>query len=333
MHGILPIAMFRKFEISIQTILLTLAILAGAWLVIEIRDILFLVFISFLLMTAIHPVVLLLEKLRLPRVISIVFVYVVMLGFLGVTIAGSIPAIVVQSTKLAQLLPDLVVRLLPYWNIDIATITKQIAPLGENVVKVTVGIFTNILTTLTVLIFTFYFLLERRHAEVILTDLFGSLIGKQITAILRRVEQRLGAWVRGELLLMSFIGIMTYVGLVLLKVEFALPLAIFAAILEIIPMIGPIISGVPAVLVGLATSPVLALSVAALYFVIQQLENNIFVPLVMKRSVGLSPIVTILSLMIGGRLGGINGAILAVPVLLVIQVLITTILQTKNSAN
>jgi predicted PurR-regulated permease PerM len=324
--------MFRKIEISFQTVLLTLAILVGAWLVIEIRDILFLVFISFLLMTAIHPIVLLLEKLRLPRAISIILVYIVILGSLGVTIAGSIPAIVVQSTKLAQLLPDLIVRLLPYWNIDIATVSKQIAPLGENVVKVTVGIFTNIVTTLTVLIFTFYFLLERRHAEAILTDLFGSSIGKQITDILRRIEHRLGAWVRGELLLMSFIGIMTYVGLVLLKVEYALPLAILAAILEIVPMIGPIISGVPAVLVGLAMSPVLALSVAALYLVVQQLENNIFVPLVMKRSVGLSPFVTILSLMIGGRLGGVIGSILAVPVLLVIQVLFTTILQTKNSA-
>ena len=322
--------MFKKLEISIQTVLLTLAILAGAWLVIEIRDILFLVFISFLLMTAIHPLILGLEKLRLPRAISIIVVYVVILGFLGVSIAGSIPAIVVQSTKLAQTLPDLIVRLLPYWNIDMKTISQQITPLGENVVKVTVGIFTNIVTTLTVLIFTFYFLLERRHAEAILTDLFGGPIGKQITTILRLIEHRLGAWVRGELLLMSFVGILTYIGLMLLNVEFALPLAILAGILEIVPMIGPIISGIPAVLVGLATSPVQALSVAALYVVVQQLENNILVPWVMKRSVGLSPIVTILSLMIGGRLGGVTGAVLAVPVLLVIQALFTTILQTKN---
>jgi predicted PurR-regulated permease PerM len=322
--------MFKKIEISIQTVLLTLAILAGVWLVIQIRDILYLLFISFLLMTAIHPLILGLEKFRLPRTISIIFLYVVILGFFGISIAGSIPAIIVQSTKLAQMLPDLIVRLLPYWNIDIATISKQFAPLGENVVKVTVGIFTNIVTTLTVLIFTFYFLLERRHAEAILTDLFGVSIGKQITMILRRIELRLGAWVRGELLLMSFVGIMTYIGLILLKVEFALPLAILAAVLEIVPMIGPIISGIPAVLVGLATSPVLALSVAALYFVVQQVENNIFVPLVMKKSIGLSPIVTILSLMIGGRLGGITGAVLAVPVLLVIQVLFTTFLQTKN---
>ncbi len=323
--------MFRKLEISLQTVLLTLAILAGTWLVIEIRDIIYLVFISFLLMTAIHPIVLSLEKLRLPRAVSIILVYVVILGFLGVSIAGSIPAIVVQSTKLAQLLPDLIVRLLPYWNIDLTTISKQIAPLGENVVKVTVGIFTNIVTTLTVLIFTFYFLLERRHAEVILTDLFGNSIGKQITDILRRIEYRLGAWVRGELLLMSFVGIMTYIGLVLLKVEFALPLAILAALLEIIPMIGPIISGIPAVLVGLGTSPILALSVAALYFVTQQFENNVFVPLVMKKSVGLSPLVSILALMIGGKLAGIIGAALAVPVLLVCQVLIRYF--TKNPSS
>jgi predicted PurR-regulated permease PerM len=195
---------------------------------------------------------------------------------------------------------------------------------------VTLGIFSNILTTFTVLIISFYFILERRHAESILTEFLGVISGKKVTEILRSIEHRLGAWVRGELLLMTFVGVLTFAGLTILHMEFALPLAIIAGLLEIVPMIGPIISAVPAVLIALSFSPVLALSVVMLYIVVQQLENNIFVPLIMKRSVGLSPLITILALMIGGRLGGIGGAILAVPMVLVLQVVLASLLGAKN---
>ncbi|KKR87373.1 MAG: hypothetical protein UU34_C0005G0047 [Candidatus Curtissbacteria bacterium GW2011_GWA1_41_11] len=118
-----------------------------------------------------------------------------------------------------------------------------------------------------------------------------------------------------------------YIGLTLLKVEFVLPLAIIAGILEIVPTIGPIISAVPAVFVALATSPFLALSVVALYFIVQQLENNLMVPIVLSKSTGLSPIITIFSLMLGVRFLGITGAILAVPIVLVLQVVIGAFLN------
>ena len=94
-------------------------------------------------------------------------------------------------------------------------------------------------------------------------------------------------------------------------------------------MIGPIFSAVPAVLVALTVSPFLALSVIALYFILQQVENNIFVPIILKKSVGLSPMVTIFALMVGGRLAGIVGAILAVPIVLVLQVVLRTLVSHK----
>jgi predicted PurR-regulated permease PerM len=325
--------MFRKIEISVQTILFALAIIAGGWLLLQIKDILFLIFISFLLMTAIYPLVLWLERFKIPRAVGTFVIYFVVLGVLGVLVGSAVPALIVQSTKLAATLPGAAARVLPYWNVDFQTISGQIVPFSSNVVSVTLGIFSNILTTFTVLIITFYFILERRHAESTMTEFLGQATGTRAAALVRVIERRLGSWVRGELLLMMFIGILTYIGLMLLHIEFALPLAIISGLLEIVPMIGPIISAVPAVLVGLSISPVLALSVVALYIVVQQLENNIFVPIVMKRSVGLSPLVTILALMIGGRLGGIGGAILAVPVVLVLQVLLTTLLNTKNPAN
>ena len=316
--------MIQKIEISHRTIIFTLLLLLGLWFFFQIKDILFLLFISFIIMSALHPLVDFFARFRLPRFITILVIYGLVFGFFGISFASTIPALAGQTTKLVTDLPIFIERLLPYWNIDTRAIANQIAPISENIVKVTVGIFANIVTTLTVLVFTFYFLLEHHNSEQVLKNFLGDTMAKQVLVVIREIEQRLGAWVSGEFLLMAIIGVMTYIGLTILKVEFALPLAILAGLLEIVPTIGPILSAVPAVLVALATSPMLALFVVALFFLVQQFENNLIVPLVMKKSLGLSPLVTILSLMIGGRLAGFVGAVLAVPILLVLQVLLRT---------
>ncbi|OGG29243.1 hypothetical protein A3A63_00205 [Candidatus Gottesmanbacteria bacterium RIFCSPLOWO2_01_FULL_46_9] len=321
--------MNTKIEISIKTVLFAVASVIAIWVLIQIRDILFLLFIAFLLMTAIYPLVLFLERLRIPRVIGILLVYAVVFGFLGASFVSAVPALINQSTRLVAELPGIASRVAPYWNIDVTTISQQVAPIGESVVKVTFGIFSNIISIVTVLAFTFYFLVERQHADEILRSVIGEGAARQVLIIVRAIELRLGAWVRGELLLMSFVGILSFIGLSVLHVEFALPLAILAGLLEVIPIIGPTVAAIPAVLVAFSVSPLLALTVAALYIVIQQVENNILVPIIMKKSVGFAPIMTILSLMIGGRLAGIMGAVLSVPVALVIQELLAEMLSQR----
>lgn len=314
--------MTSKIEISHRTIVFTVVFLVALWALVQIRDLLFLVFIAFILMAALRPLVEGLARLRIPRVVSILLIYGLVFGVFGISVAGTIPTLVSQSSSFVQDLPTFVQRVLPYWNIDARSLTAQIAPISENILKLTVGIFSNVVTTLTVLVFTFYFLLERRHAETLVVETMGEEAASGAIRILREIEVRLGAWIRGEIMLMLIVGVFVYIGLSLLKVEFALPLAIIAGILEIVPMIGPIISAIPAVFVALVVSPFLALSVVALFFIVQQVENNAIVPLVMKKSTGLSPVVTIFALMVGGRFAGIVGAILAVPLVLVIQVVL-----------
>lgn len=318
--------MTSKIEISHRTIIFTVVFLLALWVLFQIRDILFLVFIAFILMTALRPLVDWLVWTRVPRVVAILLIYGVIFGFFGVSFAGTIPSLVIQSTKFAQELPIFLEKVMPYWNIDVRSLSQQIAPISENILKLTVGIFSNLITTLTVLVFTFYFLLERKRFEAMLITMMGGEAGERVISTFKDVESRLGAWVNGELFLMVLVGVSVYTGLSLLHVEFALPLAIIAGVLEIVPMIGPIASAIPAVLVAITMSPFLALSVVALYFIVQQVENNIFVPLVFKKSVGLSPIVTIFALMVGGRLAGIVGAILAVPMVLVLQVVLRVLL-------
>lgn len=318
--------MTSKIEISHRTIIFTVVLLLALWVLFQIRDILFLIFIAFILMTALRPLVDWLSWVRVPRIIAILLIYGLVFGFFGVSLAGTIPTLVIQSTKFTQELPTFLTKVLPYWNIDAGSLSQQIAPISENILKLTVGIFSNVITTLTVLVFTFYFLLERKKLEAMLVNLMGEEAGERVLFTLKEVESRLGTWVNGQILLMALVGISVYFGLTLLHIDFALPLAIIAGVLEIVPMIGPIVSAIPAVLVALTMSPFLALSVVALYFIIQQVENNILVPLVLKKSVGLSPIITIFALMVGGRLAGIVGAVLAVPIVLVLQVVIRAFL-------
>lgn len=321
--------MTSKIEISHKTIIFTLVLLLSLWILYQIRDILFLVFIAFILMAALRPLVDWLSWTRIPRIVAILFIYGVVFGVFGLSFAGTVPTLVTQSAKFVQELPVFLEKVMPYWNIDVRAISQQIAPISENILKITVGIFSNILTTLTVLVFTFYFLLERKNLSGLLAHFMGESAAGRVMEVVKEVESRMGAWVNGELLLMTLVGTFVYFGLILLRVDFALPLAIIAGVLEIVPLIGPIVSAVPAVIVALTVSPLLALSVVALYFIVQQVENNIFVPLVLKKSVGLSPIITIFSLMVGGRLAGIVGAVLAVPMVLVLQVVLRTLVSRK----
>lgn len=322
--------MLSKIEISHKTIIFTVVFLASLWILLQIVDIIYLVFIAFIVMTALRPLVDGLERFRVPRFLGILVVYGGILGFFGVSFAGSIPTLVHQTARLIQLVPSVVEKLLPYWNIDAGAITQQIAPIGENVFKVTLGIFSNIFTLFTVLVFTFYFLLERKNARNYASAVAGKEVGDRIFYVLTQIEERIGAWVRGQLLLMTVVGLLVYIGLTLLRVEFALPLAILAGLLELVPMIGPLASGTVAVLVALATSPLLAVSVAALYFIIQQLENTLIVPYIIHKSVGLSPVITIIALMIGSRFAGLTGAVLAVPLVLVIQTLLTVFVEADS---
>lgn len=321
--------MVNKIEISHKTILFVFLLLIGFWLIYQIKDILLVLFIAFILMSALSSPVDRLERLKIPRVLAILLIYIVIFLILGLVGTLVFPPLISQSGRLLARLPEFINSIFPNARIDIQTIIQQVVPVGGGVVKLSVGIFTNFITIITLLVFTFYFLLERKKLENDLVKFMGEEAGRKVFSIITEIETKLGAWVRGEMALMTIIGFFTFVGLTVLKIDYALPLAIFAGFLEIIPIVGPIISAVPAVLVGLSVSPLLALIVAALYTLIQQLENNLFVPTVMRRAVGISPLVTILSLMIGGRLGGALGALLSIPLLIVLRILFGHYLKSK----
>ena len=137
----------------------------------------------------------------------------------------------------------------------------------------------------------------------------------------------MGAWVLGQLILSAVIFGLVFIGLTVLKVEYALVLALLAGIFEIIPYIGPFVSGTFAVFFAFIQAPALALAVLILWIVTQQLESHIIVPIVMSRSVGLNPVLVILGIIVGTTLGGIIGALIAIPVMSGISVFVEDLME------
>lgn len=313
--------MAQRIEISYKTILFTIGLLLALWLVFSIREIVFLVALAIVAASGLRPLVDRLENYKLPRVIAILIVYVILIALLVITIAGITPVLVHQTDRLAIELARFSQRVSPYVDFSPTRITDQVASLSGNIVRATFGIVSSLVNVFTFFALTFYMLLERRNLRVFLRNLFGEIYKEKIVGITLKMEDRLGAWVRGELSLMLIIGVMTYLGLIMLNIDFALPLAIIAGILEIVPLVGPILSAIPAIIVAYLISPWLAAAVTLLYFGIQQIENHLAVPLVMKRAVGVPPMVSIVAILIGARLAGAVGAVLAVPFFVCLQVL------------
>ncbi len=314
----------KKIEISHRTIIFTVFFLLLLWVLFQVREIILMLFVSIILMSAFNPAVDWLGKLRLPRGIAILIVYIFVWTAVGLIVAGIVPALVDQTNRLIHLIPSAISKV-ELFNTNQQAITQQllsqIGTLPENLLKLTVGLFGNLLAVLTTLVMTFYLLLERKHLNNYLSTIWEGDKSVHISKTVNEIERRLGSWVRGELILMLAVGALTYIGLSILGVEIALPLAILAGILEIVPNIGPTISAVPAVLVALTIHPLTALATVALYFLVQLVENNLLVPKIMQKAVGVNPLVSIVGLMIGFRLAGPAGAVLAIPIIIVTHII------------
>lgn len=322
----------QKIEISSKTIFFTVLFLIFLKVLYLSRELIYALFIAFIFMSALKPAVYFFERYKVPHLLSVLFVFLTAVASVVAALSLVMPPLIQESISFFKNLPQLISTTFPglsyYFNFG--SIAGFLPDITKNFVKVISEIFSNLIFIVTINFFTFYFLLEEKFLKNILNKFLEKSQAEKIADILDKVEDRMGAWVRGEALLMTIIGLSTYIGLTLLGISYALPLAIMAGFLEVIPNIGPIISSIPAFFVGLSISPFMGFSVGALYIVIQQLENNLIVPLVMRKAVGLNPIITLIALTIGLKLGGSLGILISVPTALCVETILTEI--TKHSS-
>ncbi len=301
--------------------------------------VLILLFVAILLASALEPIVgLIRDRLPLGRGATILVVYVsFFVAVVGLAVVV-VPAAIGQGQKIAASLPTFLDSVRS-WSAtlrpailgqsvreltdSVASLLAQPAKADPNqVVRVGAAAVETAVSIATLLTIVFFWLLEHaRLQRYILAYLPGDRRAG-VRDAWNEVETRLGLWVRGQLTLMAVMGVSTGIAYTLLGVPGALLLGLIAALTEAIPIIGPLLGAVPAILVAATVSPQLALIVAGVYVVIQLIEGSVLVPLIMRNTIGISPLLVLVSLLIGGAVGGLVGAFLAVPVAASVEIIL-----------
>lgn len=287
-------------------------------------------------MAALSPFSDFLTSKRFPKIISVLIPYVLTISILVLLILPLIPFFISQIQLLYTSFPKYINQVAQTFNLNIDTsninniLESDINTIGQNALSVTGKIFSGVFSLLTVFVISFYLLLERNTLRKQFVVLWPKRYQEKILKTISQIENKLGLWLRGQIVLSFSIGFTIWIALTLLGIPFALPLGLLAGMLEVIPTVGPIISAVPAIIVALTISPGIAITVVIFYIVIQMLENNILVPKIMEKAVGLNPIVIIIGVLIGGKFLGILGALLSVPFIAMILIIVKS-LKTSDS--
>jgi putative heme transporter len=325
-----------------RLVTLALAALIGLSLAVALRDLLIQVVIATILAAGIAPLTVWLTRVGLPRGVSVLLIYlllllaVVGLGFLVV------PPVVTEVQALITQAPDFGARFVhsletlqqqfPFLPPLGPALQDQVKHLGDqagtifaqalNLVGVAVGVFGGLLTVLLTLLITFYLVVDGMRIREYLISFLPAGRAAQARRVGDTIGERMGGWLLGQVTLSTSIGVASFAALELIGVENALLLAVVAAVAELIPIIGPWIAAIPAVAVAFAQGPLVALLTVIAYVIIQQLESNLLAPRIMGRAVRLHPLAVILALLAGASLFGVTGALVAVPVAAAISVVL-----------
>lgn len=319
-------------EISMATFFKVIAIVAvGAFLFI-IKDIVAIVFFSILLVLLLQPPVSWLSAKRIPKSLSVIIIYVLLISLFALSFILIIPPIQQQSGQMLMVLEQYTNNISAYLGVresHFSGFNFEFTDLNNYFTKITASVFSQLgnvigafITLGIVLVISFYGLVEESAFKRIIRSIVPSVYQPYLYQIATRIQRKLGMWLRGQLLLAFVIFLFTYIGLLLLGVEYALVLALLAGVLEFIPYVGPLLSGVVAAFLNFFVSPLKALMVIILFLFIQQIENHVLVPKIMQKATGLNPVVSIVALLVGAKLGGIVGILLAIPVTLALSVFV-----------
>lgn len=327
------------------------------WLLYSLRVVLFLFFVAIVIGTAIRPAVDWLHRRGISRSMGIIIVYILIAGLLMGFVAMIFPLVADQVTEISRNLPDYYVevrqalissnsRLLQNigWRIpsEISILIDQNTTVvgDEDVIdQVAQTIFyTNlvlksILATLAVFLLAYYWTQESNLVMRSLLKVFPPQRRKRVREFMQLAETSLGGYIRGQGILCVAVGVLAFLSYLLIGLPYTLVLAIFAGVLELVPIFGPALGAIPALLVAMSVDPAKAIWVVAATVIIQLLENAVLVPRIMKGAMGVSPIIVLLSLIAFSSVFGVAGALLALPLAAIIQLFLGQVVLTASEAS
>lgn len=332
---------------AIVRIVLTVAATVGLlYLLWVVRSVLVLLFIAIFLAVALGPAVDFFQRRRLGRGASILVVYLLLMaGVVGVGLLV-VPPIVEQVELLSEDIPGYLADLRENERFreydDRYEITEKLEEQAEGLPdrlgdaagalqSITVGVFSTLVQLVTVLTMTFFLLLEGRGIATFLMRLRGPDKQGQYEAIAANIYKSTAGYVAGALIIASTNGLCSYIVMTILGVPFAVPLAVLMAFLGLIPLVGATLGGmVIAIVTAFNDFPTDTLIWAGYFIVYQQLENNVLQPLVYKRTVNVSPLLVIISILVGTSLLGVLGALVAIPVAAALQIVVKDVWRAER---
>jgi predicted PurR-regulated permease PerM len=298
----------------------------------DIRGILLLFFVAFLLAAALDPLVDKMQDMKIPRSLSMLIIYIVIFFLIG-TFATSVIGLVIEqvsgiTVRIGELISNMEAhgvsipfaeQLQPYIDqfyetVDVQAAFGQIQDVfllvSEQLINFSIGLF-NLLIVLTL---AFFMTVEEKEIDDFFLSMFPERYGKYISTRMSAIKGQIGLWLRGQLFVSIVAAVISYIGLVLMGVEYAFILSVIAGISMVIPVIGRFVAWIVTFPIVFSQSPALSLWMSIYYLVVQQVENNFLVPYIMNKAVGLSPIVIIFAMMVGMQYLGIIGLILSIPI-------------------
>lgn len=330
-----------QFSISPQTLFRVTVTVLSLWFLYLIRDIIALLLIAVIITAALNPVIGRLQKWHLPRALTVTFVYVLFFTMVSFLVAFIVPMLANQvdalSAQLSAYLEDAQTSTIgAFFGLEniasedfFAGIRSTMSGSIGDVFSRTASFFTGVIATLATLSMSFYMSLQKNGMKRFLVSVTPRQHQRYISSLTDRIQESFGWWMAGQAVTMIFVGILYFIALSILGVPYALVLAVLGGILEIVPYLGPVMSAIPALILGFAISPVTGLLVMVAYAIINLIENHVLIPQIMQKAVGLNPVAVILALLIGAKVAGLIGVIIAVPIAGAVSLFIKDVLEKK----
>lgn len=335
-------------EVSTASMIKVILIILFFVLLYLVKQVIFILLFAIIIASAVNPFANWLDRKRIPRLLGVLVLYLLVFLLLVSFLTLVIPFVSHEVGQLTQDLPRFIARVTASLEaiqgesggLDIINelqglldgFSQFLQESSQSALGLVVKVFGGIVSFLGVIVISFYLSVMKGGIDIFLRSVVPDKHEDYIIDLWRRSEKKLGHWVQAQLLLSLVVGLLTFIGLSILGIKFALILAVLMMVLELVPTVGPVLGAIPAVALGFFDSPSLGFWTLALYIGIQQLENHILAPLILGRRLGVNPVVVIISLLVGFNLAGILGMILAVPVATVIVEWFNDLVEKKEKA-
>lgn len=326
----------HNVSVSTWTILKVFLMLLAIGLLWFLRDVAVMVLVALLFSALIDPLADWLAHRHVPRALAVLLVYAMILSLGAAVVILLVPPVTSQIQQLVANSSSIFSGLINLFD-RFQNVSSQYG-LGENfssglialqdgfeaslsgIFSTITGFFGGLAAFVIVLVLTFYMVVEEDSARRFFKNLAPAEYQPFLSSLFIKMQKRIGYWLRGQLILGFVVGLMVYLGLLIIGVPYALLLGLIAGLLEIIPYAGPMLSAVPVLIIAFSVSPFVGFASLIIIIAVQQIENNVLVPKIMQKATGLNPVVSIVAMMIGIKFGGIVGALLAIPVATMVSV-------------